>query len=67
MQVSRAGQVLFVAVVFAAQLVFSALWLSRFRYGPMEWLWRAVTYWTLPPMRRGREPVLSPVAQPTGA
>jgi uncharacterized protein len=67
MQVSRAGQVLFVAVVFAAQLAFSALWLSRFRYGPMEWLWRAVTYWTLPPMRRGSAPELAPVAQPSGA
>jgi len=52
MQVPRAGQLLFVAVVFAAQLAFSAAWLSRFRYGPMEWLWRAITYWQLPPMRR---------------
>ncbi|MEO8160550.1 MAG: DUF418 domain-containing protein [Arenimonas sp.] len=54
-QVSRAGQVLFVAVVFAAQLAFSAAWLAKFRYGPMEWLWRAITYWRLPPMRLGDE------------
>jgi uncharacterized protein len=51
-QVSRGAQVLFVAVVFSAQLLFSYLWLSRFRYGPMEWLWRAITYWQLPAMRR---------------
>ncbi len=51
-QVSRGGQVLFVAVVFGLQLVLSYLWLAKFRYGPMEWLWRAVTYWQLPPMRR---------------
>ncbi len=51
-QVSRGGQVLFVAVVFSLQLLFSYFWLSRFRYGPMEWLWRAITYWQLPPMRR---------------
>ena len=56
MQVSRGGQVLFVAVVFGAQLAFSAFWLSRFRYGPMEWLWRAVTYWQLPAMRREPAP-----------
>jgi uncharacterized protein len=56
MQVSRGGQVLFVAVVYAAQLAFSAFWLSRFRYGPMEWLWRAVTYWQLPAMRREPAP-----------
>jgi uncharacterized protein len=66
MQVSRAGQVLFVAVVFAAQVAFSALWLRLFRYGPMEWLWRAITYWTLPPMRRERAAALT-LAQPAGA
>ena len=51
-QVSRAGQVVFVVVVFALQLLFSRWWLSKFRYGPMEWLWRGITYWHLPPMRR---------------
>jgi len=53
-QVSRGGQVVFVAAVFALQLAFSYLWLSKFRYGPMEWLWRAITYWQLPSMRRER-------------
>ncbi len=50
-QVSRGEQVLFVAVVFALQLAFSTWWLSKFRYGPMEWLWRAATYWQWPAMR----------------
>jgi uncharacterized protein len=57
-QMSRGGQVLFVAIVFALQLLFSTLWLSKFRYGPMEWLWRAITYWQLPPMRREAMPAL---------
>jgi len=48
----RAWQVLFVAVVISLQLVFSHWWLSKFRYGPMEWLWRAITYWQVPPLRR---------------
>jgi uncharacterized membrane protein YeiB len=48
----RAWQVLFVAVVISLQLVFSHWWLSKFRYGPMEWLWRAITYWQIPPLRR---------------
>ena len=48
----RATQVGFVFAVIALQLLFSHLWLSQFRYGPMEWLWRAITYWQLPPMRR---------------
>jgi uncharacterized membrane protein YeiB len=51
--ISRVDQMLFVAVLAAAQILFSHLWLSRFRYGPLEWLWRAVTYWTIPPMRAG--------------
>jgi uncharacterized membrane protein YeiB len=49
--VSRVDQMVFVAVLAAAQIVFSHVWLSRFRYGPVEWLWRAVTYWQIPPMR----------------
>jgi uncharacterized protein len=40
----RAQQVLFVLVVYAAQIAFSHWWLSRFHYGPMEWLWRGFTY-----------------------
>jgi uncharacterized protein len=38
-------------VIFPAQMVFSAWWLARFRYGPMEWLWRSLTYGRLQPIR----------------
>jgi uncharacterized membrane protein YeiB len=48
----RATQVGFVFFVIALQVVFSHWWLSKFNYGPMEWLWRAITYWTVPAMRR---------------
>ena len=47
----RAQQLLFVVVVFAAQVAFSHWWLARFRYGPMEWLWRGFTYREVPPLR----------------
>ncbi len=30
--------------VFAFQIIFSRLWLSFFRYGPLEWIWRMLTY-----------------------
>ena len=30
--------------VFITQILFSKLWLSYFKYGPMEWLWRKLTY-----------------------
>lgn len=49
-QLSRAWQVPFCLVLFALQVAVSHWWFARFRYGPMEWLWRAVTYWQRPPM-----------------
>lgn len=51
-QWGRVQLALFVVSVFIGQVIFSHLWLGYFRYGPMEWLWRALTYWTWPPMRR---------------
>jgi uncharacterized protein len=38
--------------VYAAQMAFSRWWLGRFAYGPVEWIWRALTYGKMPPMRR---------------
>jgi uncharacterized membrane protein YeiB len=49
----RTAQVLLVLVVFLAQVACSHWWLARFRYGPVEWLWRAATYLQVPPMVRG--------------
>ena len=36
---------------FAVEVAISVAWLSRFRYGPAEWLWRTLTYGRLQPMR----------------
>ena len=33
------------------QLWYSPLWLKRFRFGPVEWLWRSLTYGTRQPLR----------------
>jgi uncharacterized protein len=33
-------------------LVVSPLWLRHFRFGPLEWCWRSLTYWQRQPMRR---------------
>lgn len=41
-----------VAAICAFQLVLSPLWLAAFRFGPVEWLWRSLTYARLQPMRR---------------
>ncbi len=50
-QWGRAHLALFVILVYIAQVVCSHVWLRYFRYGPMEWFWRALTYWSLPTMR----------------
>ncbi len=42
-----------VAAVWAINLTWSTLWLSRFQFGPVEWLWRSLTYWHKQPMRLG--------------
>jgi uncharacterized protein len=41
-----------VLAVYTAQVLGSALWLGRFRYGPLEWLWRALMYGRAPPASR---------------
>ena len=43
-----------VLLIWAFQLWLSPWWLARFRYGPAEWLWRALTYGKAPPFSRGR-------------
>lgn len=47
-----AEQLVFVAAVAAVQLALSPVWLARYRFGPVEWLWRSLTYWQRQPMRR---------------
>ena len=37
---------------------FSRWWLSRFRFGPAEWLWRSFTYLRIQPLRRSASPDL---------
>lgn len=46
---------------FALQILLSRWWLARYRFGPMEWLWRVLTYGELQPFRR------RPAAEPAAA
>jgi uncharacterized protein len=39
-------------VIFAAQVVFCALWLRYFRQGPVEWFWACLTAGEFRPNRR---------------
>lgn len=39
-------------VVYMVQLVFSKWWLHRYRFGPVEWLWRTLMYGVTQPMAK---------------
>ncbi|NBD96007.1 MAG: DUF418 domain-containing protein [Gammaproteobacteria bacterium] len=41
-----------VVAFFTAQIAFSYFWMRAFAFGPAEWLWRTLTYGTVPTMRR---------------
>jgi uncharacterized protein len=43
-RVGSAAGLLFTIVIYTLQIFFSRWWLSKFRFGPMEGLWRALTY-----------------------
>ena len=51
--VNRSVVLVFVFAVWALQMWWSQAWLSRFLFGPAEWLWRVGTY-------RGRQPLRRP-------
>ncbi len=47
-----AANLLLSLAFFAAQMLFSTLWLRFFRFGPLEWLWRSLTYARVQPLVR---------------
>ena len=36
--------------VYALQIIYSNLWFKYFNYGPIEWIWRMLTYWKRLPL-----------------
>ncbi|MAL27440.1 MAG: hypothetical protein CL820_16430 [Croceicoccus sp.] len=48
----RSQLYLIVATIAAVQMIWSLAWLHHFRFGPLEWLWRTLTYWKWQPMAR---------------
>ena len=39
-------------LIYTSQVIFSHVWVKHFRFGPMEWLWRSLTYWKWQPFRK---------------
>jgi uncharacterized protein len=51
-KVERFEQILIVIGVWIIILIISPLWLKKYQYGPLEWLWRVLTYWRIQPMKK---------------
>lgn len=41
-----------VAATWLLQIIWSHIWLRYFRFGPLEWAWRSLTYWKKQPWRK---------------
>lgn len=50
-RIPRLWQMVFVVAVLVLQLWISPWWLRHYRFGPVEWLWRSLSYWQRQPMR----------------
>ncbi len=51
-ELNRPQLYIVVVLAWAVMLAWSKPWLDRFRYGPLEWLWRSLTYRTVFPLRK---------------
>jgi uncharacterized protein len=51
-KVGAAGLLGFTLVIFIFQIWLSNWWLVRFQFGPLEWVWRSLTYLQKQPFRR---------------
>lgn len=49
--VGAAGCIGMSLIIFTAQVLACHLWLRRFRFGPLEWVWRSLVYLRRQPMR----------------
>ncbi len=54
-----------VAAIWAINMIVSPIWLRHFRFGPLEWAWRSLTYWKRQPMRVRVSGTTSVVAEAT--
>ncbi len=51
--------------IYVAQVLVSEHWLRNHQFGPLEWLWRTLTYGRHQPWRRGPDEA-PPIVRPTG-
>jgi len=55
-KIGSAPAALIGVILYALQLALSMAWLSRFQFGPVEWLWRSLTYGRWQTLKRTTAP-----------
>jgi uncharacterized protein len=51
-ETERWQQLIMILAMWALQLWLSPLWLKHFKFGPLEWAWRSLTYWRFQDLKR---------------
>ncbi|CEH31888.1 hypothetical protein AM501_07965 [Aneurinibacillus migulanus] len=54
--ISLAVGFLLCLVIYLFQAIFSFFWLKRYKFGPLEWLWRSLTYGYVQPIKHKQSP-----------
>ncbi|MBB6453002.1 uncharacterized protein HNQ94_001450 [Salirhabdus euzebyi] len=54
-EIQPLGSVIIVLSIFSFQVVVSKWWLSKYSFGPLEWVWRSLTYGKKQPMKKVRK------------
>ncbi|MBE1301419.1 MAG: DUF418 domain-containing protein [Alteromonadaceae bacterium] len=49
-ELERLSQLIIIFAIWMLQLWLSPLWLRHYKFGPLEWCWRSLTYWRWQPM-----------------
>ncbi|RLL45043.1 DUF418 domain-containing protein [Oceanobacillus piezotolerans] len=44
--------IIIVILFYSLQVLFSKWWFMRYQFGPLEWVWRSLTYWKRQPFKR---------------
>ena len=53
-ELNRLALLLVVILFWCIQIISSSWWMNNFHYGPLEWLWRCLTQFSLPPLVKRR-------------
>lgn len=51
-QLERWQLLVVVVAIWVFQLLLATAWMKRYQFGPLEWLWRSLTYWKQIPIRK---------------